>query len=112
MHQSLATASVSPGRFPMRRGRRLGWLATGVLVLALAPAAGQEPALDDASPTGRPASFKAGLSPRSAVWYDKDGWHVRMTTNKAKSTFTGMIEPVGGKIAAMSLDVSDKKGAA
>jgi hypothetical protein len=92
----------------MRRSQAVGVLAIGLFVLILGPAAGQEPTLDDADPAGKPTAFKAGLSPRYVVWQDKDGWHVRVTTNKAKTTFSGRIEPVGGKIAAMGLDSGGK----
>ena len=58
----------------MPRCRSAGWLAAAVGTLALLPAAARD-APEAIDPAGKPAGFKAGLSPRYAVWTDKDGWH-------------------------------------
>lgn len=84
------------------------------LTLALVPTklSADEPELDPADPKGMPTGFKAGLSSRFAIWYDNDGWHVRVTTASALTAFTGLIEPKDGKIVNLKLvsGTTGKKG--
>lgn len=90
----------------MRRGQLVGVLMVCAFALALGSATGRgaDPELDPADPYGKPANFKAGLSPRMVIFYDKDGWHFWAATNKKGTNFVVNIEAVGGNINYASTD--------
>ncbi len=48
---------------------------------------------------GRP-EFAPGLSEGYWIWEDRDGWHLR-TTSDVRRRFHGAVEPVGGSISAV-----------
>ena len=59
-------------------------------------------------------SLTKGNSIRYFVWHDAAGWHLRTDSNDKAHDFTGVIDVVGGKFAAVTgfenLESGKKKG--
>lgn len=85
-------------------------LAWVFIITATCSTNADELKFDEVDPKGMPSGYKPGLSARYVIWYDTDGWHIRVTTSAALTKFMGTVEPVDGKIISMKL-VSGKKGA-
>jgi hypothetical protein len=82
-------------------------------VITIVPALSGEPMLEDIAAKGMPKDYKAGASTRYAVWQDDDGWHLRYTTSSASSqSFTGTIQPVGGRFSSITPRGTKAKGVA
>ena len=93
----------------MRCGRWMGLVAVSALTLAL-PAADEQTKLEleKFDVKGPPRGLTAGQPARYAIWYDKDGWHLRVTSGGNLAAFTGVIEPLDGKITSVRFFSSNK----
>ena len=91
--------------------KRLCWCLLGSATVAAALWLGNDAQGGGTiSPKGEPAGFKAGLSERYAVWYGKNGWHLRTTTAKTLNAFKGVITVTGGTFASAYSYKLEKSG--